>query len=191
MVEKEEIIYIQNMLTPRDILSVNNELERLGLKVKGVELGAAAFINTVNLTKEELVKALKEIGYFVLEKNEKEFVDQGKQWIAAYLDKLYANIEVPLLSDFLEDHMGMPYSRISKQFRKMERRTIENYFICLKVEKVKSLINTTDLSIRDIALRMKYSGPQTLAKTFKETTGLSIYHYKKKDHPGYLMAYGS
>lgn len=189
--EKEEIIYIQNMLTPRDILSVNNELERLGLKVKGVELGAAAFINTVNLTKEELVKALKEIGYFVLEKSEKEFIDQGKQWIAAYLDRLYANIEVPLLSDFLEDHMDMPYSRISKQFRKMERRTIENYFICLKVEKVKSLINTTDLSIRDIALRMKYSGPQTLAKTFKETTGLSIYHYKKKEHPGYLMAYGN
>lgn len=189
--EKEEIIYIQNMFTPRDILSVNNELERLGLKVKGIELGTAAFINTVNLTKEKLVKALEEIGYLVLEKSEKEFVDQVKHCIGAYLDKLYTNIEVPLLSDFLEGQMAMPYGRISKQFRKMERRTIENYFICLKVEKVKRLINTTDLSIRDIALRMKYSGPQTLAKTFKETTGLSIYQYKKKEHPGFLMAYGS
>lgn len=189
--EKEEIVYIQNMLTPRDILSVNNELERLGLKVKGVELGTAAFINTGNLKRKELVKALKDVGYYVLEKKEKEFVDQAKNCIGVYLDKLYSNIEVPLLSDFLEEQMGMSYGRISKQFRKLERRTIENYFISLKVDKVKSLINTTNLSIRDIALRMKYSGPQTLAKTFKETTGLSIYQYKKKDHPGFLMAYGT
>lgn len=189
--EKEEIIYIQNMLTPRDILSVNNELERLGLKVKSIELGTAAFINIVSLKKEELAKALKNIGYNVLEKSEKEFIDQVKHWINTYLEKLYTNIELPLLSDFLEDHMAIPYSRISKQFRKMEKRTIENYYIGLKVDKVKSLINTTDLSIKDIALRMKYSGPQTLAKTFKETTGLSIYQYKNKDLPGYLMAYGS
>lgn len=188
---KEEIIYIQNMLTTRDILAVSNTLEQLGLKVREIELGTAAFINTTNQDTEALAKALAAIGYRLLQKDEKDFVDQVKFWVEDYLGKRYANTEQSLLSDFLEGNMAMPYSRISKRFRKIENRTIENYFIGLKVEKVKNLINTTDLSIKDIASRMNYSGPQSLAKAFKGTTGLSIYHYKNKDHPGYLLAYGA
>jgi YesN/AraC family two-component response regulator len=188
---KEEIIYIQNMLTTRDILAVSNALEQLGLKVQEIELGMAAFINTTNQDREALAKALAAIGYRLLQKEEKDFVDQVKLWVEDYLSKRYESAEESLLSDYLEGNMAIPYPRISKRFRKIENRTIENYFIGLKVEKVKSLINTTDLSIKDIASRMKYSGPKSLAKTFKGTTGLSIYHYKKKDHPGYLLAYGT
>lgn len=189
--EKEEIIYIQNMLTPRDIMAVSNVLERLGLKVKEIELGTAAFINVTHQNSEVLAKNLAAIGYRLFEKEEKYFVDQVKHGVSDYLRKRNANLEVSLLSDFLENYMGMPYARISKRFRKIEGRTIENFFISLKIEKVKSLINTTDLTIKDIAVQMKYSGPKTLAKTFRERTGLSIYHYKRRDHPGFLLSYGT
>ena len=187
---KEEIIYIQHMDSPRDIMRVSQELERLGVRVKGVELGTAAFINSTDVELEQVEKALQDVGYRVLQKNEKEFADNVKLFSGIYLERLCACVEMPLLSYFLEKQVGLAYSTISKRFRKIEGWTIEKYFTRLKIEKVKSLLQSTDMSIKDVALLMKYRSPGSLAKKFREVTGFSLYDFKNKNVFLYRMASG-
>lgn len=183
---KEEIIYIHNMLTTRDVLSVSNELERMGMQVKKVELGAAAFMNPINMPAKKLSEALNTVGYRVIQKWEKEFIDQVKSLLSLYLEKLRANPEPPLLSFFLERQLGLAYATISKRFRRIEGRSIENYYISLKVNRIKELIQNTNLSIKEIAVSLNYSSPGSLARTFKGSTGFSVYSYRNNDRIGYF-----
>lgn len=186
----EEIIYIQHMDSPRDVLLVKDALESLGVKVKEIEIGTAAYINTSEVDSKEVKKALENIGYRVLQKNEKEFADNVKMFLEIYLDKLSACIPMPILSQFLENQMGWAYSTISKRFRKIENITIEKYFIRLKMGKVKTLLQSTDLSIKDISLRLNYSNPRSLARKFREVTGFSLYDFKNNNLIFYRLASG-
>lgn len=187
---REEIIYIQHMDSPRDILLVSQELEQIGVRVKEIELGTASFINSTNLDLKEIEKALGKVGYKVLQKQDKEFAENVKLLLGKYIDNLGASVQTPLLSDFLEEQMGQAYSTISKRFRKIEDKTIEKYFISLKMGKVKSLLNSTDLSIKDISTQLNYSNPRSLARKFREVTGYSLYDFKKKNKIHYRMASG-
>lgn len=189
-VMNEEIIYIQNMDSPRDVLLVKDALESLGVKVKEIEMGTAAYINTSNVNLKEVKEALENIGYRVLQKNEKEFADNVKLFLGIYLDKLGACIPMPILSQFLENQMGLAYSTISKRFRKIENKTIEKYFIGLKIGKVKTLVHSTDLSIKDISLRLNYSNPRSLARKFREVTGFSLYDLKNNNLAFYRLVSG-
>ncbi len=188
---KEEIIYLHNMISPRDILSVRNELERLGMRVKEIELGTASIMSSSDIDQKEMEKALKDIGYRVLQKEEKEFAEKVKNLLSEYLDLLRRDKEqVPLMSGFLESGMGMTYSTISKRFRKIEERTIENYLISLKVDKIKRLINSTNMSMDEIAQSLNYSSSKTMARLFRETTGFSVYDLKNREKAAYRMASG-
>ena len=57
----EEIVYIDNMSSPRDILLVSQALEHVGLRVKEIELGAAAFMNPDMVERVIIGKALENI----------------------------------------------------------------------------------------------------------------------------------
>lgn len=186
---EEELIYIHHMATPRDVLLVSNALERLGLQVKEIEIGTAAFLNPGNVSYHQLEETVRELGFQLLDKKDKLFLEQVKGFLEDYLDKLFKRLDLPLLSVFLEKQMEMVYATISKRFRKIENRTIENYFIKLKADKVKSLLHTTDLSIEEIAIRLNYRNPRSLARMFKESTGLSLKKFKDGERPGYLLAF--
>ena len=188
---QEELIYIQNMRTPRDILLVSHELERLGLRVKEIELGTAAVINSVNLRAQDLVLAMEKIGFRVLQKQEKDLIEEVKFLVDAYLDSLNGKSEVPLLSDFLEERMKKPYVAISRRFRKIEGSTIENLFIRLKMERVKYLLNYSDLSIEEIAHRLNYSSARSLARTFKLTSGFPVNDFRNKEKMAYMMSFNN
>ena len=178
------------MDSPRDIMLVSKALERLGLRVKGVELGTAAFIASSDVELKQVEKALKEVGYRVLQKSEKEFADNVKLLLGMYLEKLIACVPMPLLSHFLEEQMGIAYPAISKRFRRIEDKTIEKYFSGLKIGKVKSMLQFTDMSIKDISLRMNYSNPRSLARKFRKETGFSLHDFKKKNLMQFRLAAG-
>ena len=185
---KEEIIYIQDMESPRDIMLVSQELESLGVRVKSIELGTAAYINLQDRSKETIERALKGIGYRVVEKSEKEFADNVKLFIGMYLEKIGACMQVPLLSSFLEEQMGVAYATISKRFRKIENLPVGKYFIRLKMGKVKNMLQSTDMSIKDISACLNYSNPRSLARKFREETGFSLNDFKSRNLMMFRMA---
>lgn len=185
---REELIYIHHMATPRDVLLVSNELESLGLQVKEIEVGTAAFLNRGDVSAQELEEALKRLGFQLIQKKDKLFIEQVKSLLNDYLSNLCNRLDLPVLSVYLEKQMEMVYTTISKRFRKIEERTLENYFINLKADKVKVLLQSSDLSLEEIAFRLNYRSPRSLARMFKETTGFSIKDFKKGDRPAYLLA---
>ena len=66
-------------------------------------------------------------------------------------------------------------------FSKKENITIEKYFIKLKIEKVKELIQLRQLTFSDIAYMLDYSSINHLSRQFKEIMGISMTDYKNSE----------
>ena len=84
------------------------------------------------------------------------------------------------LSDLLMQKMNQDYSKISKVFSSTEGITIEKYFIKLKIEKVKELIQTQQPNFTEISQMLNYSHINHLSRQFKSETGMSLTDYKNQ-----------
>lgn len=82
------------------------------------------------------------------------------------------------LSSFLSDKMNSDYSKISKIFSITEKITIEKYFIKLKIEKVKELIQSQEYNFTEISQLLDYNNMNYLSRQFKNETGMSLTEYK-------------
>ena len=82
------------------------------------------------------------------------------------------------IKQYLSAHIGKEYSYVSKLFSQKEGRTIEQYFILLKLEKVKELISYGEKTLNEIALALGYSSVQHLSSQFKRVMGVSTRHFK-------------
>ena len=84
-------------------------------------------------------------------------------------------------SDYLANLLHREYKVLSKMFSKKENITIEKYFIKLKIEKVKELIQLRQLTFSDIAYMLDYSSINHLSRQFKEIMGISMTDYKNSE----------
>ncbi|QEC53375.1 AraC family transcriptional regulator [Anseongella ginsenosidimutans] len=174
-------IYIKNMVCPRCVKVVREELEKLGLPLKEVELGETSF--TRELTNEELGRVRG-----VLEENGFELLEDSKQRLVAHLKTLIiemVNTGIPEKkshennSDYLARKLGHDYNYLSSLFSTAENLTIERYIILQKIERVKELLAYGELSLSEIAYQLDYSSIAHLSSQFKKVTGLSPSHFKK------------
>lgn len=82
------------------------------------------------------------------------------------------------LSVHLSEHLHHEYTYLSSFFSSVEGRTIENYFIEQRIEKVKELLVYNELTLSQIAFDMEYSSVAHLSNQFKKVTGLTPSHFK-------------
>ncbi len=88
------------------------------------------------------------------------------------------------LSDYLSSELHQDYSALSKLFSEVEGKTLERYYIELRIERVKELIRYDELTLTQIALRMNYSSVAYLSSQFKSVTGMTPSRFKAmKDIP--------
>ena len=66
-------------------------------------------------------------------------------------------------------------------FSAQEQTTIEKYFIKLKIEKVKELIQLKQHSFSDIGYLLDYSSVNHLSRQFKDVIGVSMTDYKNAE----------
>jgi len=83
------------------------------------------------------------------------------------------------LSSFLSTHLHYEYTYLSSFFSSVEGRTIENYFIEQRIEKVKELLVYKEMTLSEIAFEMDYSSVAHLSNQFKKITGLTPSHFKQ------------
>lgn len=83
------------------------------------------------------------------------------------------------LSVYLSGKLYHEYTYLSSLFSSIEGRTIENYFIEQRVEKVKELLVYNEMTLLDISVEMDYSSVAHLSSQFKQVTGLTPSHFKK------------
>lgn len=82
------------------------------------------------------------------------------------------------ISTYLSNNLHRDYSILSKLFKKVFGETLEKYFIKLKIEKVKELIQMQNHSFSEIAYLLGYNSISHLSGQFKNITGMTMSEYQ-------------
>lgn len=109
-----------------------------------------------NDTKQQLVIQIKEHIAFMINNNVNEKV-----------------------STFLNEKMDYSYRYLSTVFREVTYSSIENFYIFQKIEYVKQLAISQNLTLTEIAYKMNYCSVAHLSRQFKKTTGLTFQEFQK------------
>lgn len=174
------ILYIKNMVCPRCIKLVQEELEKLGIKILSTNLGEVETeIPIENLPLQQISKILKENGFELIEDTKVKIIEQIKNEIISSIQQ-YEKIDLESInfSKYLSDKLIKDYHYLSSLFSKTEGITIEHYIILQKTEKAKELLKYGEFTLSEIAYLLGYSSVQHLSRQFKNVTGMTASQFK-------------
>lgn len=177
-------IAIKNMVCPRCVRVVAEELDGLGLTVEQVTLGIARVSEgEAAIDWERLRDTLTAAGFDLVRDREEQMVEHVKVALIDYVGDLEAGRPPLKVSAYLGDRLGASYPHLSKTFSRLEGHTIEQHLIRLRIERVKELLEYGELSLAEIADRLGYSSVQHLSAQFKRTAGVTVSEYRRSPQP--------
>ncbi|GMN05555.1 hypothetical protein MTsPCn5_09430 [Croceitalea sp. MTPC5] len=172
--------WIKNMVCRRCLKVIKQELHDLRITVLSLELGKltvkAPEIAIVEVD-QKVVDVLHSNGFEIAKSEEEMIVEKIKIALISLIADIPINMKEKT-SDYLANMLHREYKVLSKIFSKNENSTIEKYFIKLKIEKVKELIQLRQHTFSDIAYMLDYSSVNHLSRQFKEIMGMSMTDYK-------------
>ena len=173
------ILFVKNMVCPRCILAVRQELEKLTDRPFTVTLGEVALEKPLPEKDLELFRdRLQALGFELLDDQRQKQIEKIKTLLVALVQK--GELEEHFsLSVYLGKALQKEYTTVSRLFSEVEGITIEQYFILLKMEKVKEWLVYDELTLSEIAWKLGYSSTAHLSAQFKKMTGLTPSHFKK------------
>ena len=172
------VLQIKNMVCSRCNLVIETALAALGLEVEKVELGRAEVVrNGDHPTRKEIEKELNRFNFGLIEEHDTILSERIKHALLELLEK--EEIEDSSLSGYLSERLAKSYASLSRTFSKHEGITIEKFFIRMKIEKAKELVEYGVLSFSEIAYKLGYKNLQHLSRQFKQITGMSMSEYQK------------
>ncbi|WP_248928601.1 response regulator transcription factor [Paenibacillus hamazuiensis] len=102
---------------------------------------------------------------------------QGIQAIRQYIHRnFHENISLSALSERF--HFSPQY--IARKFKEMYDTTVVTYLTDVRMDKAKSLLEHTELSVMQISGELGYADENYFSKVFKKQTGLSPLQYRKQ-----------
>jgi len=173
---------IKNMVCSRCLKVIRQELEGLGVEVLELELGKLKFKFPNNKITLMQIKAALEKDEFEIATNKEE---KMAEMIKLILLETVNNLPIDRqqkLSVHLSKELKKDYWSLSKAFSKNEEVTIEQYFIRLRIEKAKELIEYNELNFSEIAYELGYSSISNLSRQFKQVSEMSMTEYKQLDN---------
>lgn len=175
------ILFIKNMVCGRCIIAVDQILKDLGIPYHEIRIGEIHLCTAPEeKTKNTLSKELEKIGLQIINERLNQLIEKAKQLIIRK-----ARNEIPeqeeglILSKYLSQKLAIEYTYLSSLFSSIEGRTIENYFIQQRIEKIKEMLVYDQVSLSEIAFHLNFSSVAHLSSQFKKTTGLTPSHFKK------------
>lgn len=167
------------MVCPRCVLAVRQELEKLTDQPFTVTLGEVALERPLSEKDLELFRdRLQVLGFELLDDQRQKQIEKIKNLLVALVQK--GEVEEHFsLSAYLGQALQKEYTTVSRLFSEVEGMTIEQYFILLKMEKVKEWLAYDELTLSEIAWKLGYSSTAHLSAQFKKMTGLTPSHFKK------------
>jgi len=176
-------LHIKGMVCTRCETIIRQEITELNGSVLSIKPGYAVVEVPENTEKKTIALRLKEHRFDLLEDAEKLLVLQIKiatMEYVKYQEESAANNQKPLaLSEFVAKHIGRNYSALSKLYSREEGQTLEHFYILLRIERVKELLDYDELNVSKIADKLGYSSVHYLSAQFKKITGISVTTYRK------------
>ena len=173
-------LYIKNMVCDRCIRVLRESLLRAGYTPERVELGLAVL--DLEDPAEDMVRIAsiaQANGFRLLHQADDILVEQVKHALIGLIRQMPVSRETRI-SQFLKNQLNLPYSRISKTFSESEGQSISRYYIRLRLERVKELIQEGRLNFSEIADQLDFSNINHLSGQFKRETGQSLSEYKSQ-----------
>ncbi len=183
----EEIVYIDNMSSPRDILLVSQALEHLGLRVKEIEIGAAAYMNPGEVERCIIGKALENVGFTLVDAEAKLFTERVRSLISDFIDGMLRRKQLQTLEEYLEQECQVSFNLICQRFQSITGQRLRAYYKRMRIERVKILLNHTTLSLQEVAEKLDFKNSKNLTRIFKEVTGQSISTYTNRQLLVYMQ----
>lgn len=181
--EQLQVLHIKNMVCPRCIKVVRDELESIGLKVLDIKLGSTTVCVPEEVTEETIQSVLEQNGFKLLHDNQDELVEHIK---LAVIDLIYQD-KLPHLkttiSTYLTDELAKDYNTISATFKATEEIPLNRYVVLQKIERAKELLEYNEQNVSEIAYRLGYRSVQHLSAQFIEVTGVTPLHYRNQGGP--------
>ncbi|ASO05819.1 helix-turn-helix domain-containing protein [Arenibacter algicola] len=181
--ESTRIYWIMNMVCRRCLKVIKQELEEINVEIVSLELGKLTVRANKNIDKEidsKVMEVLHSNGFEIAQSEEEMLVEEVKITLIEIIKELPIHIKEKT-SEHLAMTLHRDYKLLSKLFSKNEHTTIEKYFIKLKIERVKELIQLQQYTFSDIAYMLDYSSVNHLSRQFKNITGISMTDYKNAE----------
>jgi AraC family transcriptional regulator len=177
--EKTNKLFIKNMVCQRCIMTMESVLNSFNIPFANISLGEVDLSR--KLTNDELKnieRGLNKAGFELIETRVNQVIENIKQTVMEYLN-LGMDNENLKLSSFITKKIPYDYSYLSDLFSSVEGKTIEQFFILQRIEKVKELLVYDQLSLTEISYQTGFSSVHHLSSQFKKVTGLTPSHFKK------------
>ena len=175
-------LFIKNTINLRSLTLIRDELLRLGLR--GVKIEISELDTGKDLTRaqyQQLRQALNQAGI--------EFIEDKKDILVQAIKNIIMEViyhcDDPLvfnLSAHLSARLNHDYTYMSNLFSERLSTTIEKFYICHKIERVKELLLFEGLTLTEIAFKLHYSSLAHLCSQFKKVTGLTTSQFKLLNH---------
>lgn len=158
---------------------LREQLDKLGLDYTITGMGKVNLKRTIPMEKyQKLTATLNTYGIEVIDNQKAIMAQRIKEAIICMLHKDSA---APLVkvSAYLSDKLGESYRTLSQVFSEVCHISIESFIIIHKIEIVKQLLLTENISLTEIAYRLHYSSVAHLSNQFKKITGLTPTTFQK------------
>lgn len=177
----ENVLLVKNMVCRRCLLAVENVLANASISYQQVIVGEIHLIQPLSAEQYVSVSScLAAIGLELIDNRTSGLIEKIKQLVIKKARKEVDDKEHKMnLSAYLSQNLYHEYTYLSSLFSSVEGRTIENYFIQHRIEKVKELLVYNEMTLSAIAFEMDYSSVAHLSNQFKQITGLTPSHFKK------------
>jgi AraC family transcriptional regulator len=160
-------------------MTVENILNQNHIPYNKVSLGEVELERKPSVEETKTVEAdLHKVGFELIDKRVNKIIEDIKQAVLEYLN-VGMDSQNLKLSSFITKNIPYDYSYLSDLFSSIEGKTIEQYFILQRIEKVKELLVYDQLSLTEISYQTGFSSVHHLSSQFKKVTGLTPSHFKK------------
>lgn len=177
-------LHIKNMVCDRCEMVIETALQALGLQVDHIQLGKAEVRREGDKpSMHEIEKELQRFNFGLIKDDDSILVERVKTALITWIESGDLETDETSLSDHLAKTLAKSYATISRVFSRKEEVTIEKYFIRLKIEKAKELVEYGSLSFSEVAYKLGYKNLQHLSRQFKQITGMSMSEYQKLQEP--------
>lgn len=175
---QSQILHIKNMVCDRCIKSVEHIFCESEIKHEKVRLGEVKVVGPISGEKLKQIEiALVKEGFeLVTDKKSKQILQIKKLIIESVRNSAVG--EKINLSSLITNNLNLDYPYLSRLFSEVEGKTIEQFYIQQKVERVKELVVYDELNFSEIAFNLGYSSVAHLSAQFKKITGLTLSHFK-------------
>lgn len=157
---------------------LQEQLDKFDFKYTIAGVGTVNFQESIPMDKYVLLQnQLRHYGIEIVDNQKAILVQKIKAAIMAMLEE--DNMPLIKISTFLSEKLDENYRTLSNVFTDVCHISIESFIIIQKIEKVKQLLITENLSLTEISFRMNYSSVAHLSNQFKKITGFTPTVFQK------------